>query len=86
MVDCAAMVAADTNIIRNPTPQRYLPAFEDLRGRRIAILPVVDEELRSELPSQAVDSIPKRCRRAKVRDLVSVKATMEAAILVVEKW
>ena len=49
----ANAVAADTNLIRHPTPRRYLTALEELRGRRVAILPMVDRELRGQLALQA---------------------------------
>ena len=61
MTGDAAAVAADTNLIRHPTPRRYLTALEMVRGRRVAILPMVDRELRVQLPRQAAAHIRGLC-------------------------
>ncbi len=56
-------VAADTNPLRHPTARRYLAAMEALRGRRVAILPMVDREPMGQLPSQACKHLRKLCGR-----------------------
>ncbi len=48
-----AQVAADTELVRHSTPRRCLTVLEDLRGRRVAILPTVAHELRGRIPLQA---------------------------------
>ncbi|MDE0408245.1 MAG: hypothetical protein OXN81_10330 [Alphaproteobacteria bacterium] len=63
MIGVRAAVAADTNIIRHPTPRRYLTALEELRGRSIAILPMVHRELETHLPMQASEYIQGYRRR-----------------------
>ncbi len=59
----AAQVAADTNLVRHSTPRRYLTVMEDLRGRRIAILPTVAHELRGHIPLQAAAYVRGICER-----------------------
>ncbi len=56
-------VAAGTNLIRHSTPRRYLTVLEDLRGRRVAILPMVDHELRGHIPAQAAAYVRGICER-----------------------
>jgi len=56
-------VAADTNIIRQSTPRRYLTCLEGLRNRRIAVLPMVRDELDRHLPAQASEHIRRLCER-----------------------
>ena len=45
-------VAADTNLLRQPTTRRYITAMESARKRQIIILPTVDHELKRHLPTQ----------------------------------
>ena len=45
-----AAIAADTNLLRHPTPRRYLTVFEALRNRRVVVLPAVDAELHITWP------------------------------------
>ena len=45
-------VAADTNLLRQPTTRRYITTMESARGRQIIILPTVDHELKRHLPMQ----------------------------------
>ena len=75
----AEAVAADTNILRHPTPRRYLTALEELRGRRIAILPMVDHELQVQLDLQAADHVRGRCRQKGLRHEKDIDAAAEAA-------
>ena len=76
----AEAVAADTSLIRRPTPRRYLAALEDLRGRRIAILPMVDRELKRQLLEQAADYVCGLCRKDGIQDAIAaVKAAGRAA-------
>ena len=63
MTGLRAAVAADTNIVRQPTPRRYLTALEELRGRSVAILPMVRRELEDHLPMQASEYIQGHRRR-----------------------
>jgi len=82
----AGSVAADTNIVRQSTPRRYLTALEALRGRRVAILPMVDTELRVELYTQAAENIRTRCRRAGIGSGDFIAAAQDAAGLMAEEW
>lgn len=52
-----ARVAADTNLLRQPTTRRYLTTLEALRGRDIAVLPLVHLELEHQLPRQAAQHL-----------------------------
>ena len=45
-------VAADTNLLRQPSTRRYITAMELARKRQIIILPTVDHELKRHLPTQ----------------------------------
>ena len=84
--DKVETVAADTNIIRQVTPRRYLTVLEGLRGRSIAILPMVDEELRRELRTQAGDHIRDKCRSANIKSLEVIDAAAVAAGLMAGEW
>ncbi len=84
--DWTGSVAADTNLIRHPTPRRYLTALEDLRGRRVAILPMVYRELNEELYSQAVGYIRKLCRRDGIERMEDVQAATQAAGEAALEW
>ena len=56
-------VAADTNLLRQPTTRRYITTMESARGRQIVILPTVDHELQRHLPAQVgehLDSLATR--------------------------
>ena len=57
------VIAADTNLLRHPTPRRYLTVLEALRTRRVVVLPTVDGELRRHLPIQAKDFVERAAKR-----------------------
>ena len=80
------LIAVDTNLIRNTTPRRYITALEGLRGRRIAILPMVDRELRGQLRSQASKHIERRCRERGIENLRKINAATKAASRAVGEW
>ncbi len=79
-------VAADTNLLGHPAPRRYLTDPEELRGRRVAILSMVDSEPGRELYSQAVGHIQNMCRQAGVRRAEDARAATEAAASAVVEW
>ena len=58
-----AIVAADTNLLRHPTPRRYITVIEALRMRPIVVLPTVNSELHRHLPIQAGEYIDTMARR-----------------------
>ena len=63
-----AAIAADTNLLRHPTPRRYLTVFEALRNRPVVVLPAVDTELHKHLPIQARDYIESTAKRQGVHN------------------
>jgi len=82
----ADFVAADPNLIRHPTTRRYLTAIEDLRGRRVAILPMVDRELRGQLPMQAGGHIQRACARSGKLTAIETAAAARAAGAAALEW
>ena len=59
----ANVVAADTNLIKHPTTRRFLTAIEDLRGRKVVIVPTANFELRRHIPAETGDYIIRTCQR-----------------------
>ena len=86
MTDLRAAVAADTNIIRQSTPRRYLTALEELRGRSVAILPMVHRELEDHLPMQASEYIQGYRRRNRNWSLEETDAAAVAASDAAYEW
>jgi len=82
----AEVVAADTNLIRHPTPRRYLTALEGLRGRGVAILPMVDREVLGQLPNQAADHVRKLCKRNRIGRVEAIDAAARAASGAAAQW
>ena len=82
----AVAVAADTNLIRHPTPRRYLTSIEGMRGRRVAILPMVDAELEGNLPMQAATYIQRLCRSDRIAGPDNVDRAAGAAARAAAEW
>ena len=61
MTEGTSVVAADTNIIRQFTPRRYLTVLEGLRERDVAVLPLVHDELQKQLRTHAAAYIQALC-------------------------
>ena len=78
--------AADTNLIRHPTPRRYITTLEALRGRQIVILPTVDIELRKHLPIQAAEHIADLARKKHVEAKEALPAAQEKAAEAALEW
>ena len=80
-------VAADTNLLRHPTPRRYITAIEALRGHQITILPSVDTKLRRHLPIQAAKHIEQLARTRNLEADPRIAAALrEAAGAALEWW
>ena len=57
------LVTTDTNLLLHPTPRRYLTALEELRARKVLILPTTDREVRYLIQKQAADHYRKNAKR-----------------------
>ena len=71
-----ALVTPDTDLMLHPTPRRYLTAIEELRSRKILILPTTDHEVehraglcrtlgtqRLDAARRHTDQLPERIRQ-----------------------
>ena len=81
-----AIVAADTNLLRHPTPRRYLTVFEALRNRPVMVLPTVDWELHKHLPIQARDYIESTAKRQGVKKDRKLQEAKAAAASGASNW
>ena len=81
-----AAIAADTNLLRHPTPRRYLTVFEALRNRPVVVLPAVDAELHKHLPIQARDYIESTAKRQGVDNGEKLRAAKAAAAGAASNW
>ena len=81
-----AAIAADTNLLRHPTPRRYLTVFEALRNRPVVVLPAVDAELHKHLPIQARDYIESTAKRQGVNNGEKLRAAKAAAANAASNW
>ncbi len=80
------IIAPDTNLLRNPSPGRYLAALEALRGRRIAILPLVAHELRMKIPEAAADDVRRLCRWKGIGSTADVDVAIDEAVEAAAGW
>ncbi len=80
------IIAPDTNLLRNPSPRRYLAALEALRGRRIAILPLVAHELTMKIPEAAADDVRRLCRRKGIGNATDVDVAIDEAVEAAARW
>ena len=80
------LVAADTNLLRHPTPRRYLTVIEGLRNRPIVILPSVDAELARHLPLQIGEFIDDMAQRRSINDDAIIEAAKAAGATAALRW
>ena len=81
-----AAIAADINLLRHPTPRRYITVIEALRDRPVVVLPSVNAELHRHLPIQAGEFIDSMARRKGVRDRTKLQATRTAGAAAALEW
>ena len=81
-----ASVAADTNLLRHPTPRRYLTTIEAIRSRPIVILPSVNRELLKHLPIQAGENTDRMAKRKKVSEDDKIEGAKTAAAAAALQW
>ena len=79
------IVAADTSLLRHPTPRRYLTVIEGLRSRAV-VLPSVDRELQKHLPIQARDSIESMAARQGRTDEQKIQLAKSKAASAASGW
>ena len=80
------IVAADTNLLRHPTPRRYLTVLEGLRSRAEVVLPSVDRELQKHLPIQARDYIESMAKKHGETDEQKVQIAKSTAASAASGW
>lgn len=80
------IVAADTNILRQPTTRRYLTSLEELRGRPVAVLPTVNFETVRQLQRLAKRYVQQRCERHGINDRGSISLAVDAAREAAVEW
>lgn len=80
------IVAADTNLLRHPTPRRYLTVLEGLRSRAVVVLPSVDRELKKHLPIQARDYIESMAEKRELTDEQTVQLAKTTAASAAGEW
>ena len=81
-----ANVAADTNLLRHPTPRRYITAIEALRNRPIVILPSVNRELFKHLPIQAGENTDRMAQRTGLTEDDRIEDAKTAAAAAALQW
>jgi hypothetical protein len=81
-----AIVAADTNLLRHPTPRRYLTVIEALRDRSVMVLPTVNGELHRHLPIQAGEYIDVMARRKGLDEHAALRSAKAAAGAAAIEW
>ena len=82
----SASVAADTNLLRHPTPRRYITTIEALRSRPIVILPSVNRELFKHLPIQAGEHTDRMARRKGLGEDDRIEGAKSAAAAAALQW
>ncbi len=81
-----SVIAPDINLLRNPSPRRYLTALEALRGRRVTILPLVTHELEMKIPVKAADDVRKLFHRKGIGNTVGVDIVIDEAVESAAGW
>jgi len=81
-----AIVAADTNLLRHPTPRRYLTVIEALRDRSVMVLPTVNGELHRHLPIQAGEYIDVMAKRKGLDEHAALQSAKAAAGAAAIEW
>ena len=79
-------VAADTNLLRHPTPHRYITVIGALSEGPVVVLPTVDVEFHKHLPIQAGELIDTVANSKGVDDPGKLQAAKEAGGAVGLEW
>ena len=82
----AVSVAADTNLLRHPTPRRYITTIEALRSRPIVILPSVNRELYKHLSIQAGEHIDRMARHKGLGEDERIEESKTVAAAAALQW